>query len=256
MEWFLATLRLNWLNMTAHKAGFWSMAFLMMVQNMIYFSLWAVFFNRVSSLNGWGLQEVAFIYASGALGLGLVFTVFGGINILSSLIHGGYLDGYLTRPRPILLSALMVRMRADSLGDIVTGIVMLAVIFRPSWDQLGMIVLLSVLAGVIFFSFRLIMQSLSFWGLSEETAEQGFMSFLIAATNPQKGFGTFGKFVLLTALPAGYVGLVPVEILRDFSWKLMLVQVLGVFAFLGFAICLFHYGLRRYASGNQFISLR
>lgn len=256
MDWFLSTLRLNWLNLTANKAGFWSLSFLMMLQNLMYFGLWAVFFDRVSSINGWGLREVAFIYASGALGFGVFFTIFGGLNMLATIINGGYLDIHLTRPRPVLLSALMTRMRAEPIGDVITGIVMIGLIFRPDIHELGMIVFLSFLAGLVYFGFLLIIQSLAFWKMSEQITELGFMSFIIASTNPQKGFGLFGKLVLLTILPAGYIGLVPVEIILHFSWKLFLIQIFGSMGVLAFSLCFFHYGLRRYASGNQFLSLR
>lgn len=256
MGWIISTLRINWLNMTSHKSAFWTMAFLMALQNLMYFGLWTVFFSRVSSLRGWGLPEMAYIFGSGAIGAGIFFTVFGGINMLGTLIHGGYLDIFLTRPRHVLLSAMMHRMRADGIGDIISGIFMIAYYMRPSWADVPMIVLLCFMAGIVFLSFRLIMQTVCFWGIQGETGENGFIAFLVAATNPQKGFGVVGKVILLTIIPAGYVALLPVEILKSFSWKLMAVQVTGVIGILVFAVLLFEVGLKRYSSGNQFMSLR
>ncbi|MBL8993595.1 MAG: ABC-2 family transporter protein [Spirochaetia bacterium] len=256
LNWFFGTIRLNWSNMTSNPRAFWSMAALMAIQNLIYFGLWGIVFSRVSSLRGWGLPEMAFLYGSGAVGFGILFTVFGGLNRLSQTIQNGELDLYLGRPRPVLISVLMQNMRADSLGDIAAGIALIGFFIHPELSSLPLLLVLSVSAGIAFAAFRLIMHSLTFWGLGGETSENGFIAFLIAATNPQKGFGVWGKLVLLTVIPAGYVGLLPVEILRHFDWRLLALQLGGSGALLAFSIFLFYRGLRRYTSGNQFLTQR
>lgn len=255
-DWIWLTLKVNWANMTAHRGAFWSMAVLMCIQNLIYLSLWAVVFSRFSSLNGWGMSEVAFLFGSSAIGYGILFSIFGGLNQLSGTIQSGLLDIFLARPRPILISVLMQRMRANNLGDILAGIIVVAFFVRPEISMLPLLFVLSTLSGLVFLSFRLIMHSLAFWNVGGESGENGFIAFLIAATNPQNGFGTWGKFVLLTIFPAGYIGLLPVEILRNFSWHLLGLQLVGsLFVFL-FAIFLFNAGLKRYTSGNKFMELR
>lgn len=256
LNWFFGTIRLNWSNMTSHPAAFWSMAALMAVQNLIYFGLWGIFFSRISSLRGWGLPEMAFLYGSGAAGYGILFTVFGGLNKLSQTIQNGELDLYLGRPRPVLISVLMQTMRADSLGDIAAGLALVVFFIHPAVSDFPLLILLSASAGITFAAFRLIMHSLTFWGLGGETSENGFIAFLIAATNPQKGFGIWGKLVLLTVIPAGYIGFLPVEILRHFDGRLLALQLGGSGALLVFSIFLFYRGLRRYTSGNQFLTQR
>lgn len=255
-DWIIATFRLNWRNVTADSKAFWSLAALMAAQNLIYFSLWAIIFSRISSLNGWGLSEVAFLYGSGAIGYGILFTVLGGLNQLSSLIHDGMLDVYLARPRPVLLSILMHRMRADSLGDILSGVLMIAIFTQPSLKDVPLMIALSLLAGIVYASFRLICHAAAFWGTGNETGENAFIAFLIASTNPQNGFGPWGKFILLTIFPAGYIGLLPVELLKTFDWRLFALEIAGSFAVMGFSFWLFHRGLKRYASGNKFLTLR
>lgn len=256
MGWIAAILKLNWSTMVVNKKAFWSLTVLMAVQNLIYFALWVIVFSKISSMRGWGLREVAFLYGAGALGYGILFTIFGGLNQLGHMIHDGSLDSCLARPRPVLLLALMQRMRADSLGDVVCGALMLAIWVRPEMKDLALITVLSISAGLVYFAFRLIMHALAFWGLGGEASENGFIAFLIASTNPQKGFSVWGKIVLLSIFPAGYIGLLPVEILRSFRWDFFAWQIAASLAVFGFAVWLFHLGLRRYASGNQFIMLR
>ncbi len=255
MGWIVATLRLNWANLTANKGVFATMALLMALQNLLYFLLWVAFFARISSLKGWGLQEVTFLYAAGAIGFGIFFSVLGGCDQLSRTIQTGQLDLCLTRPRSVLLSALLLRMRADSLGDIVGGFVMLA-LFGPSLTQLPLILALSVSMGMIYVAARLTIHSLAFWGLDDESPEKGFIAFLIAATNPQNGFSPWAKVVLLSVIPAGYIALLPVEILHHFSWSFLAWQFSASTTLLALAVLVFHLGLRRYESGNTSIGLR
>lgn len=254
--WVWAIIQINWQNMTAHKGAFWSLALLMCLQNLMYFSLWGVVFYRIGDMRGWGLREVAFLFGSGAMGYGLVFSVLGGINQLGHTIHDGELDMHLARPRPVLWLALMSRMRADSLGDVLTGFVMLAFFVQPSLADLPLLAILSLSAGLVFGSVRLITHALAFWGVSGDTSENGFVAFLIAATNPLNGFGTTAKIALLTIFPAGYVGLLPVEILRHFRWDYMALQMFGSISIFAFSLWFFSRGLKCYTSGNRILTLR
>jgi ABC-2 type transport system permease protein len=255
-DWIGSILKVNWANMTSNKTAFWSMLLLMGVQNIIYFCLWAIVFSRISSLRGWGLSEVAFLYGSGAIGYGVLFSIFGGLNQISGTIQSGMMDIYLARPRPVLVSVLMHRMRADSLGDIVAGAVMILVFVRPPLSSIPLLIILSLTAGMVYASFRLIMHTLAFWNVGGETSENGFIAFLIASTNPQNGFSAWGKLILLTIFPAGYIALIPVHILKNFSWPLLGLQLLGSITVLLFSLFLFHAGLKRYTSGNKFLELR
>ena len=255
-DWIFAILKVNWANMVSNRKAFIAMMVAMLLQNLIYFSMWVVIFSKLSSLNGWGLREMAFLYASGTIGYGLLFSIFGGLNQLGQTIQNGELDIYLGRPRSPLVMALLQRMRADSLGDILTGIIMLGIWVRPPLESWPLLVVLSFSAGLVFASFRLIAHSLAFWGLSGEASENTFTSFLVTATHPQKGFAPILKMALLTVFPAGYIGLLPVEIIRHFRWDFLALQLGGSLMVFLFSLWLFNAGLKRYASGNKLLMLR
>jgi len=254
--WIGAIFRLNWKNMVTHKQSFYSLMLLMCVQNFIYFGLWVIVFSKISSLNGWGLKEVAFLFGAGAIGYGILFTVFGGLNQLGQMIENGELDIHLARPQPVLLMTLLQRFRSDSLGDVLTGIIMFAFFLRPPVETWPLMAVLTITAGMAYFSFRLICHALVFWGSDQEASENMFISFLITSTNPQNGFAPWMKFILLSIFPAGYVALLPVEILRDFRWDYLALQILGTGTILCFSIWLFYRGLKRYASGSRITVLK
>ena len=255
-HWLPTLIRMNWAEMRADAGAFWSMMSLMAIQNILYFMLWVILFDRVGTLRGWGLSDVAMLFGAGAFGYGIFFTLLGGLDRLAETVADGRLDLYLARPRAVLPMVLMSRTRSDSLGDLVTGLVMMALFVRPEWSQIPMLLLLTVSMGLVFASARLVLHTLAFWGMAGQANENAYMAFLIAGTNPQHGIGTLGKYLLLTVFPAGYLGLVPVLAWREQSGLLLLGQVAASLAIAGFSVWLFHRGLARYASGNQFVSLR
>lgn len=256
VEWIWAILRLNWANVTAHKGSFWSLTIMMCVQNLIYFTMWIFVFDRVGSLRGWGLREVAFLFGAGTIGYGILFSIFGGLNRLAYMIEDGDLDTYLARPRSPIWLSLLSRMRADTIGDILCGLIMLAVFVKPAMSDLPLLALLIFSAGLVYMAFRLICHVLSFWGMGSDAGEYGFMAFLISSTNPTHGFGIFAKVALLSIWPAGFISFLPVEILREFRWDYLFAQLAGSAIIFAFSLWLFERGLRRYRSGNRFLVLR
>jgi ABC-2 type transport system permease protein len=255
-NWISALLKLNAMNMTHNKKTFFIMIAALCLNSLIYFGLWVILFSKISSLRGWNLSDIAFLLGSSTIGLGTIFCIMGGSNSLARCIQSGQLDVHMARPRSILLLALMERMRADNLGDILSGIIMIATFSSLSWAQLPLIIVLSLTAGLVFFSFRLFVHSLAFWGASDGSAENGFIAFLISGTNPQKGLGVYMKLAFLTIFPAGYAGLLPVEIIHNFRWDYFALQIGGSLSLTAFSVWFFYYGLRRYSSGNNFVVLR
>ena len=57
---------------------------------------------------------------------------------------------------------------------------------------------------------------------------------------------------LFTLLPAGFVGYIPVRVVQAPSVVDVILLAGGAITFLGLAIVVFEYGLRRYASGSWF----
>lgn len=255
-HWFMMVLKTSWRNMVDNRRAFWFLMLGMCLQNLIYFSSWALIFKRVSSLNGWALPDVAFLTASTCFGYGLIFTLFGGIATLGECIENGELDIHLARPRSTLLLACSSRMNPNHIGDILTGLVALPLFMQLDMRSIALFIILALSSGMVFLAFRLFVHSLYFFGAGGETGENSFMSFIIAASNPQKGLSPFLKFAMLSIFPAGFVGLLPVEIMHGFRWDYMAYQLCGSVVWLAFSLWFFQHGLKRYSSGNKFLLLR
>jgi ABC-2 type transport system permease protein len=57
---------------------------------------------------------------------------------------------------------------------------------------------------------------------------------------------------MFTLIPAGIIGYIPVELLRNFSWLNLVILVSSSIVFFALAFVVFRLGLKRYESGNQF----
>jgi ABC-2 type transport system permease protein len=79
---------------------------------------------------------------------------------------------------------------------------------------------------------------------------------LLIVFYPQNTYGFLVRLVLFTILPAAYIGLLPVEAVRDHSLLQALAVLAAAVGYAALAVWVFERGLRRYASGNRILELR
>ena len=70
---------------------------------------------------------------------------------------------------------------------------------------------------------------------------------------PAPIFGGWLRLALFTVIPAGFIGHLPVSLVRDFHPLTAAAALGGAFVYAGLAGLCFRRGLARYASGNQMI---
>ncbi|MRR31146.1 hypothetical protein EG834_12675, partial [bacterium] len=182
---------------------------------------------------------------------GLAGILFGNAFNLSDIIVNGRLDYYLSLPRPTLLHILASRSVPSGMGDFLYGFISYAASGQFTMDGLGRFILAIIMATAIFIAFLVSVQSLSFW-----TGTGG--TFTILATNaivtfalyPITLFNQGAKLILFLIVPAAFMGAVPAGFVRAFNWPTLGLMTLASVGFLGFAILLFTFGLRRYESGS------
>ena len=255
-HWLLALFQMNIEAITASGRIFWVMLFFTCVQHFIFFLVWVFFFAAVSDIQGWGLSEIALLQGFFGISIGLTSLFLGGLDMLAHQIHSGELDTHLARPRAILPSAIFSHTRVAAFGDFVYGILVIALFGELAFTQIPLLITMLVSICALVTAFKLLIHSLAFWGLSAYAADGGTGLLYVASTKPINGFGFWGKLAFLTILPAGYMALLPVEILRDFTTTTFLLQIGTCSGLLLLAIAFFHHGLKRYASGSRFILQR
>src|SRR5437764_14343770 len=115
----------------AYKADFFIAFFSSMAATVLGFGFVLVLFSKIPQLQGWSFYEILFLYAFSLVPLGFFNVVswnlyeFGDIYVIQ-----GRFDRILLRPVNTLFQVLFEKFRVESLQEVVTGILILAICVR------------------------------------------------------------------------------------------------------------------------------
>jgi len=250
-KFLLAVWKANLLSVMEYRVAFLTQVIGMLLNNFMYFAIWIVFFQRFKDVNGWQINDMWVTFGVLASAFGLVSLLFGNAFNLGDIIMKGRLDYYLSLPRPVLLHAVASRMIGSGMGDFTYGFISYGLSGYFTWDGLARYVLATILAATVFVSFLILVQSLSFWlGLIGNMTNLLVNAMVTFGIYPASLFDNTAKFILFTIIPAAFMGTVPADFIRGFTWTTLGELFLGAVVFLFLAILLFSIGLRRYESGS------
>jgi viologen exporter family transport system permease protein len=170
---------------------------------------------------------------------------------LATVIARGQLDYYLVLPKNVLLHVLISRMGVAAWGDVSFGVL---AFLAAGHLGVGRVLLYLLLVGTgcgIFVAYHVVVGSLAFWaGSAENLAGQASGALTNFSLYPGGIFRGWVKLLLFTAIPAGLMGHVPAEQIRNPDPRVIAAVAAFSCAALFFAWWLFAIGLRRYQSGN------
>ena len=237
----------------ALRGAFVMQAALMALNNLTFFVFWWALMRRVPVIRGWHLGDVQLLFGLVAAAFGLTVAVAGGVRQLGRFIEDGDLDTLLTQPRSVLVYALGMRSQPSGVGDAISGAFLIAASGHLSWSSAPLVILAVVASAVMFLATGILFFSFAFWlGKVETIARQLWELLITFSLYPEPLFGGVLRLVLFTILPAGFVGYLPVALVRHPSLPQAVLLCAGSAAYLTLAVLVFHRGLRRYASGSRF----
>jgi ABC-2 type transport system permease protein len=250
---FISLLRTSIRASISTRGAFLIETFLMIGNNLIFFSIWWIFFRQFNDVAGWNFNDMIILMIVGTGGYGLMQICFGGVKNLSKIIQNGDLDLFMTQPKNLLLHIAGSRSFSKGWGHLMTS-VMLMVLGGISSPHIILLVLIGILCGcLVFTSMNIIAHSLPFWmgaveGLSRKYCEALFL-FALYPTNIYSGVL---QIIMFTLIPAGVIGYLPVQLVRHFSWLELSLLMGSSLCFFAIAFFVFYSGLKRYESGNRF----
>jgi ABC-2 type transport system permease protein len=243
---------LNLASAMEYRASFISQIVGMFINNGIYFIFWLIFFDKFGAVRGYEIGDIYLLFAIVALGYGLayMFAANTGPN-LAYLIAQGRLDYYLVLPRRLLPHVIFSRMSVSTIGDVTFGLMAYLFTGRFHPIEIGLFLLTAVLAGLVLIAFAIITGSLAFFlGNAQQLSQQATGAVVTFSLYPHTLFSGGARLILFTLLPAGFIGGVPVEVVKGRDPLLLLILILATVAMWGAATAVFYYGLRRYESGS------
>ena len=251
----LLLVRQGILSAMQYRGSFLSQTIGMILNNMFWLVLWWVYFQRFPDVRGWGFRDTLIIFSLSCYFFGLLHLFAAGTIEIAGKISRGEIDSALTLPGSPIWHLAVSRMHISALGDLVFGIGTAAWVFAAEPEKLLLFILVGPISALIFFSFALCMQSLAFFvGHFEEAAAGLYWGLLTFGLYPGTIYRGALKLLTLTVLPAFFVYLLPVRMLREFSWIDLLWLGLAALGYLAIATQVFSAGLRRYESGNLLVS--
>jgi ABC-2 type transport system permease protein len=234
-----------------YRVSFLTQVVGMMLNNFMYFAIWIIFFDRFKEVRGWGLDEMYITFGVLASSFGLVSLFFGNAFWLGDIIMKGRLDYYLSMPRPVLLHTVASRTISSGMGDFTYGFISFGLSGQFSWDGLARFMVGTLLGAAVFAGFLILLQSLAFWlGMISNLTNLAVNAILTFGIYPTTLFDSTAKLILFTLIPAAFMGAVPAEFIKRFSWGTLAEMTLGAVCFLYLAVTVFYAGLKRYESGS------
>lgn len=250
-KFLLACWKVNLAAAMEYRTSFLLLAGMMFLNNMLWIFFWSMFFGRFPVVNGWELKDVMLLWAVGAGGFGWASVLFGNFPRIANIVSSGQLDVYLTQPKPVLLNVLASRSSVTAAGDFLFGLAVYFWVGDHSPAGFASFALGLLIAGALFMGVMLNAGCLAFYmGNSEGIAQQAFNSFISLTTYPSSIFRGAARIAMFSIVPAGFIGYLPIGLLRDFDPAFVAGAVAMSFGGCLAGALLFRAGLRRYGSGN------
>lgn len=253
MNFFFSLLRTSIRASMSVRGAFLLESGLMIVNNLVFVLMWWIFFKQFKEIAGWTLTDLIALNAIGMGAYGLMLIFFGGVKQISRIILNGDLDPFMTQPKNLLIHLISSRSVSKGWGLLMTTVILL-ILGNLTTLPIIALVILSIISGcLVFASIGIIAHSLVFWlGPVESVSKKYCDSLFLFALYPTNIYSGMLQLVMFTFIPAGIIGYVPVELLRNFTWTYLLILLGSSIAFFVLAFIVFHLGLKKYESGNQF----
>ncbi len=224
----------------------------MVVNNGFMLALWFMFFAGFHSIGGWRLSDMALLYGMIMSMVGVAGIAFGGYRDMAATILSGEIDALLTQPRPVLLRLLSRDSIPSAWGDLLVSIVILSAFADLGWRDLPMLILGWLCGFVVYLAAAITFASLAFWLSGARSLARDLTEFVILVSSyPGSIYSGASRLIVFTVLPAGFIVLAPVRLLRHPELGALGVAVAAAVAYSLLAAAVFQLGLRRYRQGSS-----
>lgn len=250
---FLSLVRTSIRASISVRGAFLLESVLMIANNLVFLLMWWILFRQFKEVAGWTMRDMIALNAIGMGAYGLMQICFGGIKDLSKIILNGDLDPLMTQPKNLLLHLAGSKSLSKGWGHLMTTAI-LVIIGKLATPTTIPLIIIGIICGcLIFTSMSIIAHSLVFWlGAVESVSKKYCDSLFLFALYPTNIYSGWLQVVMFTLIPAAFIGYLPVQLLRQFSWLSLAALCLSAVGFVVLAFAIFHLGLKRYESGNQF----
>jgi ABC-2 type transport system permease protein len=182
--------------------------------------------------------------------VGVAGVFFGGYRDMAATILRGELDALLTQPKPLIRRLMARESSATAWGELAGGAFILVGFARLEAGDLPLVVVALACGLTVYVSAATAFATLAFWAAGARSFSRELTDFmLLFSTYPASIFQGATKIIAFTVLPAGFVVMVPVRLLREPGLATLATAVAAAAGYAVLAVALFNLGLARYRRG-------
>lgn len=236
------------------RTSFWMNVFGMMINNVSFVILWVFLIQTVGNIGGWNQADIFGLQGFVALVFGIVYSIGSGLREMPQLISGGRFDQFLISPKNLLTRIATSSFGASAVGDVFFGIICIVIyllMISATLPQIGMTLLLILIALITFTGVTIAIQSINFFFTDPEAVTRSvFELFFTPSLFHGGAFQGTTRFVFTFLVPSLLIGTLPVEAITQTSFsKMFLLLVLSIFWFM-LSLWFFKKAVRKYESAN------
>jgi len=240
----------------AYKADFIIAFFSSMAATVLGFGFVLVLFSKIPRLEDWSFNEVMFLYGFSLIPLGFFNVVSWNLYEFGELyIIEGRFDRVLLRPIHTLFQVIFEKFRLESLQEVVTGFVVIAICIRRLHLALGAVdylwfALMIVCGATIYMAVFLILTAVSFWFEDRVGIVPPVFNMLNFGRYPLTIYNVFIQFMLSWIIPFGFASFYPTTHFlgrNSFALYFHLVPVVAT-GFSVLAVVVWNCGVANYSS--------
>jgi ABC-2 type transport system permease protein len=226
----------------------------MIVNNTAFILLWVFFVKSVGTIGGWTAADIVGLEAFTALAYGVAFSTFYGIRKVPEYVATGAFDRFLLAPRNLLVRVATSSFSTSAVGDVVYGIICLAIyggLINIGGYQIMLMLVMIVATSLVFLAVVILVYSTGFLFADATYVSNGLFEFFFSPALFHGGaFQGVLRFIFTFIVPSLVVGTLPVEAVKSASLaKIALVVGLSVVWFL-LSLLVFNKAVRKYESSN------
>ena len=199
---------------------------------------------RFSTIGGWSLAEITFLYGMRLTSHGIFYACFSQMFEIDRVLISGEYDRYLVRPMSPLAQLFTRKLRVNCFGDLLGGFLLLGFAVTnvdANWSLAHVILLVGAMigGGLIEGAVQIVLGSLSFRfmnGLSIRVTTNEV--FNLYGNYPTKIFPSVIEYLLTFVLPVAFVAYMPASAILGrssdlivWSWIPWITPILGVVLF-------------------------
>ncbi len=248
--------KVNLASAMEYRSSFLMQAFGMAISNATFVFFWWVAFSQVGGrIGGYEFKDVMFIWSLTSSAFGLSHVLFANASQLTQLIVTGELDTFLLQPCNLLLNVCCARTSLAAYGDLLYGVVLLAITQGGS-GQAWLFFALGVPVGALLITAIGVMaHTLTFYFGDASIVGNMSLEFVINfCIYPAGIYHRIVQTLMYTLIPAAFIAHVPLKLAREYTIGWMIAWLAAAAGYCMLAVWFFYRGLKKYESGNLIIT--